>query len=92
MKLNVLVIALAATAFGSLGANAQVVIEEHRDPVVVEHAQPDASVTIEKRSGLLGTEKKTITKETTGTGDCSTRTVHKEGIAEDKTVSKTNCD
>jgi hypothetical protein len=94
MKLNVLVIALAATAFGSLGANAQTVIEERRDPaVVIEHDQPDQSVTVKERSGFLGTDKKTTT-ETTGSGingECSTRTVHKEGIGEDKTVSRTNC-
>jgi hypothetical protein len=93
MKLNVLVIALAATAFGSLGANAQTVIEERRDrAVVIEHDQPSSSVTIKEHGGLLGTEKKTITKETTGSGDCSTKTVHREGIGEDKTVSKTRCD
>jgi hypothetical protein len=94
MKLNVLVIALAATAFGSLSANAQVVIEERRNPaVVVEHDQPSSSVTVKEHGGLLGTDKKTTT-ETTGSGikgDCSTRTVHKEGIGEDKTVSRTNC-
>ena len=93
MKLNVLVIALAATAFGSLGANAQVVIEERRDPaVVIEHDHPDTAVTVEKRGGFLGTEKKTITKETTGSGDCSSRTVHKEDLTGSKTVSKTKCD
>jgi hypothetical protein len=93
MKLNILTLALAATLFGSLGARAQVVIEERRDPVIVEHDRPaDTTVTVKER-GLLGTETKTRT-ETTGSGingDCSTRTVHKEGIGEDKTVSKTNC-
>jgi hypothetical protein len=50
-------------------------------------------VTVKEHGGLLGTDTKTTT-ETTGagpSGDCSTRTVHKEGIGEDKTVSKTNC-
>jgi len=37
MKLNILTVALAATLFGTLGASAQVVIEERRDPVIVEH-------------------------------------------------------
>ena len=37
-------------------------------------------------------EKKTITKETTGTGDCSSKTVHKEDITGSKTIQKTNCD
>jgi hypothetical protein len=96
MKLNILTVALAATAFGALAANAQsVIIEDRREPptaVVVDPAPP-SSVRIEERGGFLGTEKKTTT-ETTGTGlngDCSTRTVHKEGIGEDKTVSRTNC-
>jgi len=93
MKLNVLAIALAASAIGALSANAQTVIEERRDPaVVIERDKPDTSVTIEKRDGLLGTEKKTIKKETTGSGDCSSKTVHKEDITGSKTVHKTNCD
>ena len=100
MKLNVLAIALAASAIGAFGANAQTVIEERRDPaVVIEHDRPDSSITIEKRDGVVGTEKKTITnekktitKETTGTGDCSSKTVHKEDITGSKTVHKTNCD
>jgi hypothetical protein len=90
MKLNVLAFALAASAIGAFGANAQTVIEERHDPaVVIEHDRP--SVTIEKRDGLVG-EKKTITKETTGSGDCSSKTVHKEDITGSKTVHKTNCD
>jgi hypothetical protein len=93
MKLNVLTFALAISAFGVLGSNAQTVIEERRDPaVVIEHDQPDTSVTVEKRDGFLGTEKKTITKETTGSGDCTSKTVHKEDITGSKTVQKTNCD
>lgn len=94
MKLNVLAFALAASAIGVFGANAQTVIEERRDPaVVIEHDRPDTSVTIEKRDGLLGeNEKKTITKETTGAGDCSSKTVHKEDITGSKTIHKTNCD
>jgi hypothetical protein len=94
MKLNVLVIALAATAFGTLAAQAQTVIEERRDPAVVIDQQPSqSSVTVKERGGFLGTEKKSTT-ETTGVGvngDCSTRTVHKEDLAGEKTVSKTNC-
>jgi len=93
MKLNVLTLALAVSAFGVLGANAQTVIEERCDPaVVIEHDQPDTSVIVEKRGGFLGTEKKTITKETTGSGDCTSKTVHKEDLTGSKTVSKTNCD
>jgi hypothetical protein len=94
MKLNVLTLALAATAFGALAANAQTtVIEERRDPaVVIERDQPKSSVTVKERSGLLGTEKKSTTVETTGSGDCATKTVHKEGLAGSKTIKKTNCD
>ena len=95
MKLNIITLALAVTAFGSLAANAQVVIEERRDPaVVIERDRPDTSVTVKERGGFLGTETKTTT-ETTGSGlrgDCSTRTVHKQDLLGEKTVSKTNCD
>jgi hypothetical protein len=97
MKLNVLVIALAATAFGSLAASAQTtIIEERRAPaVVIEQAPPaSSSVTVKERGGFLGTESKTTT-ETTGTGlngDCSTRTVHKQDLLGEKTVSRTNCE
>jgi len=89
MKLNVLVLALATTAVGTLGANAQAVIEEHEGPpVVIEHHHPDASVTVVKP----GVERKSTTVETNGSGDCTTRTVHKENPAGSKTVKKTNCD
>ena len=94
MKLNVLTLALAVTAFGAIAANAQTtVIEEKRDPsVTIQTERPASSTTtVKEHDGLLG-EKKTITKETTGSGDCSTKTVHKEGLMGDKTVSKTNCD
>jgi hypothetical protein len=90
MKLNVLTIALAATAFGALAANAQTtVIEERRSPAVVIEERPASSVTIEKK-GLLG-EKKTITKETTGLGGCDSKTVRKEGLTGSTTVKKTEC-
>jgi len=93
MKLNVLSLALAATAFGAFAANAQTVIEERRDPaVVIQRDQPASSVTVKERSGLLGTEKKSTTIETTGSGDCATKTVHKEGLVGSATVKKTNCD
>jgi len=90
MKLNVFTIALAATLAGSFAATAQTVIEERTSPpaVVVEH--PDASVTVHERDGLLGSKKTTV--ETTGSGDCTTKTVHKEDITGSKTVKKTNCE
>ena len=97
MKLNVITLALAATAFGSLAAQAQTttIIEERRAPaIVIEEKRPETSVTVQERGGFLGTEKKTTT-ETTGTGlngDCSTRTVHKEDLLGEKTVSRTRCD
>ncbi len=92
MKLNVLTIALAATAFGALAANAQTtVIEERRAPAVVIEEKPASSVTIEKREGILGTEKKTITKETTGLGGCDSKTLRKEGLTGSTTVKKTEC-
>ncbi len=78
MKLNVLTLALAATAFGSLAANAQtVIIEERRTPAVIIEQEPPAtsSVTIKERGGFLGTETRSTT-ETTGTGpngDCATQ-------------------
>lgn len=95
MKLNMLAIALAATAFGSLAAAAQTtIIEEHRAPaVVIEQPDPSTTVTTEQRGGFLGTEKKTTT-ETTGTGpngDCATRTVHKQDLTGEKSVSRTDC-
>ena len=97
MKLNVLTLALAATAFGSLGATAQTtIIEERRAPpaVIIEQAPPaSSSVTVQERGGFLGTETRSTT-ETTGTGpngDCSTRTVHKQDLLGEKTVSRTNC-
>lgn len=92
MKLNVLALALAASAISVFAANGQTVIEERRDPaVVIEHDRPDASVNIEKRDAPI-VEKKTITKETTGSGDCDSKTVHKEDITGSKTITKTNCD
>lgn len=98
MKLNVLTLVLAATAFGAIAANAQTtVIEERTSPsVTIQTETPAASssTTVKERGGLLGTDKKTTTT-TTGagvSGDCTNKTVHKEGLTGDKTVSKTTCD
>jgi hypothetical protein len=95
MKLNMLAIALAATAFGSLAASAQTtIIEERRPPtVVIEQPAPSTTVTTQERGGFLGTESKTTTTTTgTGlTGDCATRTVHKQDLTGEKTVSRTDC-
>ena len=89
MKLNVVTIALAASAFGALSANAQTtVIEERRAPGVVIEERRAPSVTIEHRDPSVRIEK----RETFGSGDCSTKTVRKEGIDGSTTVKKTNCD
>ena len=75
LKTEVLALALAATAFGAIAANAQTtVIEERRDPsVTIQTERPASSTTtVKEHDGLLG-EKKTITKETTGSGDCTCR-------------------
>jgi hypothetical protein len=103
MKFKVVTLALAATAFGTLSAAAQttviedrppsgVVVEQREAPVVIERAPSSTTTTIE-RGGFLGTEKKTTT-ETVGTGpngDCATRTVHKEDLGGERTVSRTDC-
>ena len=96
MKLNVLTITLAATVFGSLAASAQTtVIEERTSPsVTIQSETPSTTTTVKERGGLLGTEKKSTTV-TTGagvSGDCTNKTVHKEGLTGEKTVSKTTCD
>ncbi len=71
---------------------APVVIEQRQTPVIVEQA-PSTSVTTQERGGFLGTESRTTTTTTgTGpTGDCATRTVHKEDLLGEKTVSRTDC-
>jgi hypothetical protein len=114
MNFRIMTLALAATAFSSLGAYAQttiieerrpgviveerrvapppVVIEQRQTPVVVEPA-PSTSVTTHERGGFLGTESRTTTTTTgTGpTGDCATRTTHREDLLGEKTVSRVDC-
>lgn len=94
MKLTVIALALAATTFA---ANAQttIITEERAPSAVIVAPEPSVSTTVttKEHGGLLGTELKTTTT-TTGSGslgDCSTRTVHKEGLVGEKTVTKTNC-
>jgi hypothetical protein len=91
MKSGVLSLVLAATASAVLTANAQTIIER-RDPPVDDHPSSSSSVTIEQRGGVLGTEKKSTTVETTGSGDCTTKTVRKEDLNGSKTVRKSNCE
>lgn len=92
MKLTVIALALAATTFA---ANAQTtIITEERAPAVVVQPDTKTTVTTKERSGILGTDSKTTTT-TTGSGalgDCSNKTVRKEGLTGDTTVSKTTCD
>jgi hypothetical protein len=93
MKLNALALMLAVSAAGVVAADAQVIIEERRDPaIVIERDRPETSVTIEERRGILDREK-TITRETTGAGvDCESKTVHKKDVLGSKTTTKTECD
>ncbi len=92
MKLTVIALALAATTFA---ANAQTtIITQERAPAVVVQPESQTTVTTKERSGILGTDSKTTTT-TTGSGamgDCTNKTVHKEGLVGEKTVSKTTCD
>jgi hypothetical protein len=95
MKLTVISLALAATAFGSLAANAQTtIIQEERPPTaVIVTPAPESTTVTQERGGFLGTESKTTTT-TTGSGvlgDCSSQTVHKQDLLGEKTVSRTNC-
>lgn len=93
MKLNVLGLVLAASAFTSLAASAQTTVIEHRDDpaVVIEKDQPAATVTVKEHGGLLGTEKTTKKVETNGDG-CTTKTVRHEGLVGSQTVKKSDCD
>jgi hypothetical protein len=88
MKLNVLGLVLAASAFTSLAASAQTTVIEHRDDpaVVVEHDHPAPAVVVKPDA-----EKTTKKIETNGDG-CTTKTVRHEDVAGAKTVKKTNCD
>jgi hypothetical protein len=93
MKLNVLGLVLAASAFTSLTAAAQTTVIEHRDDpaVVIEKDKPAATVTVKERGGLFGTDKTTKKIETNGDG-CTTKTVRHEDLAGSRTVRSTNCD
>jgi hypothetical protein len=92
MKLNVLGLVLAVSAFTSLAASAQTTVIEHRDdPVVIEKDRPAATVTVKEHGGLLGTDTTTKKVETNGDG-CTTKTVHHEGLAGSRTVKKSDCD
>ena len=103
MKLNVITLALAATAFGALSANAQTTIIEQAPPraVVVEPAPPAAvivapppaqSTTVEQNNlGLLGNQTRTTT-QTTGAGiDCTRQTVQTNTLLGSSSNTNTTC-
>ena len=89
MKLNVLGLVLAASAFTSMAATAQTTVIEHRDDpaVVVEHDRPAVTV----KEVAPDTAKTTKKIETTADG-CSTKTVRHEDATGSKTVRKSDCD
>ena len=61
MKLNVLTIALAATAFGALAASAQTtVIEERRDPALINGSR---RMRIAKGSGVTTSDVNALLKQ-----------------------------
>ena len=100
MKLNVLTLALVATAFGALNANAQTTVIEQRPATVVVPAPPAAvvveppatSTTVEHNNmGLLGNQTRTTT-QTTGAGvDCTKRTVQTNTLLGSTSSSNTTC-
>ena len=104
MKLNVITLALAATAFGVLSANAQTTIIEQRPATVVAPApvvtappavvveQPATSTTVEHDNmGLLGNQTRTTTT-TTGAGvDCTKQTVRTNTLLGSTSNSNTTC-
>jgi hypothetical protein len=99
MKLNVITLALAATAFGVLSANAQTTVIEQRPATVIAPAppavvveQPATSTTVEHDNmGLLGNQTRTTT-QTTGAGvDCTKQTVHTNTLLGSTTNSNTTC-
>jgi hypothetical protein len=95
MKLNVLALALAATALGSLSAAAQTtVIEDRRPPtVVIEQPVPSGSVDVQKSEPILGGQQNTTihSDNVNGVG-CTTKTVHKDTLLGSSTESRSNCD
>lgn len=99
MKLNVITLALVATAFGVLSANAQTTVIEQRPATVIAPAppavvveQPATSTTVEHDNmGLLGNQTRTTT-QTTGAGiDCTKQTVHTNTLLGSTTNSNTTC-
>ena len=102
MKLNVITLALAATALGVVSATAQTttIIESGPPAVVVQPAPPAAvivdppasSTTVEHNNmGLLGNQTRTTT-QTTGAGiDCTKQTVQTNTLLGSTSNTNTTC-
>jgi hypothetical protein len=102
MKLNVITLALVATAFGALNANAQTtviqtapppaVVVDPAPPAVVVAPPPATSTTVEHDNmGLLGNQTRTTT-QTTGAGiDCTKQTVQTNTLLGSSSNSNTTC-
>ena len=94
MKMTVLALAVTATAFGAVAANAQTTVITTEKPAVTVEPSTSTTVTTKERTGPLGLDSKTTTT-TTGSGvnsDCTSKTVHKDNaLGGSKTVSKTDC-
>jgi hypothetical protein len=94
MKMSVIALALTATAFGAMSANAQTTVITTEKPAVTVTPDTSTTVTTKERTGPLGLDSKTTTT-TTGSGvstDCTSKTVHKDNaLGGSKTVHKTDC-
>ncbi|MCW5693194.1 MAG: hypothetical protein KIT48_12605 [Pseudolabrys sp.] len=94
MKMTVLALAVTATAFGAIAANAQTTVITTEKPAVTVEPSTSTTVTTKERTGPLGLDSKTTTT-TTGSGatsDCTSKTVHKDSaLGGSKTVHKTDC-
>jgi len=93
MKFTMTAIVLA-TALGATAANAQTTIITTETPAVTVQPNTSTTVTTKERTGPLGLDSKTTTT-TTGSGaygECSSKTVRREGVLGDnKTVTRTDC-
>ncbi len=85
MYVKATILALAAgTMLAGIASSA--VAEE---TTVIRKSDPPAAVVVPARPGVT-VEKKSV--ETTGSGDCRSKTVHKEDEAGSTTVHKKTCD
>ena len=106
MKLNAITLALVATAFGALAANAQTTVIQQGPPAVVVEPPavvaappavvvepPATSTTVQHNNlGILGNSTHTTTTTTTGTGvDCTRQTVQTNTLLGSSTSANTTC-